>query len=179
MWSLVEWPIYFVPGWIIFTFIPNISIFSLKTGFIKYNMQQNKRKEQHFVFLFQNVCFCIYIIFFYCILHSLFWSICQKRGLQNGRKKYCPKVKDQRRKFQRWWWVQTQIRRSGHQKVIRGEGRSGNSLTIILLTNSKLLPAFVQIRQTTFTKQELCPNFTSILWGAQCKFSMYFSYELS
>ena len=71
MWSLVEWPIYFVPGWIIFTFIPNISIFSLKTGFIKYNMQQNKRKEQHFVFLFQNVCFCIYIIFatVFCIVY--------------------------------------------------------------------------------------------------------------
>ena len=162
MWSLVEWPIYFVPGWIIFTFIPNISIFSLKTGFIKYNMQQNKRKEQHFVFLFQNVCFCIYIIFatVFCIVY---YDQFAKYEVCNMVDK---KVKDQRRSFQRWWWVQTQIRRSGHQKVIRGEGRSGNSLTIILLTNSKLLPAFVQIRQTTFTKQNLCPNFTSILWGA-------------
>ena len=165
MWSLVEWPIYFVPGWIIFAFIPNISIFSVKTGFIKYNMQQSKRREQNFVFLYQNVCFCIYKVYalvccIVCYDQFIKYEVCNMVD---------KKVKDQRRKFQRWWWVQTQIRRSGHQKVIRGEGRSGNSLTIILLTNSKLLPAFVHFyRQTKFTKQNLCPNFTSIVWGAKC-----------
>ena len=66
--------------------------------------------------------------------------------------------------------VQTQISRSGHQKVIRGEGRSGNSLTIILLTNSNYCQLLFRL-DIQHLQSQLFPNYNPYCKGLSVNFA--------